>query len=312
MPFFNPGCHGPRPWLAFCCSRGFRLQPEGCVTRAFFIDRLPRSTFYGQSSCTISPTVPTHGANRPGNSQEAGKSVIVPTGQACALALICALTGCGELPLTEPSPPSQLEIRGTTLLMPGSRGKLSAWLSDHAQLREVSATWRAESDAISITASGLVTANHVGGVTVHARFDDHDGVGMVHVVSSVAGTWRGTIDVVDCWPQPGAPADPCQGRVGLNAPIAVTITQSATADNFDNLRASVQVFTPPATGSFIGATDSSGQVFLDGAVARPGDDLSGAMKLRWMLEENRLVPFADSPRGADVFDVLLSTRLPAP
>jgi hypothetical protein len=71
------------------------------------------------------------------------------------------------------------------------------------------------------------------------------------------------------------------------------------------------VFTPPATGSFIGATDSSGQVFLDGAVVRPGDDLAGALKLRWMLEENRLVPFTDSPRGADMLDVLLSTRLPA-
>ena len=71
------------------------------------------------------------------------------------------------------------------------------------------------------------------------------------------------------------------------------------------------MFTPPATGSFIGATDSSGQVFLDGAVARPGDGLAGGVKLRWMLEENRLVPFADGPRGADMFDVLLSTRLPA-
>jgi hypothetical protein len=30
-----------------------------------------------------------------------------------------------------------------------------------------------------------------------------------------------------------------------------------------------------------------------------------------MLEENRLVPFTDSPRGADMLDVLLSTRLPA-
>jgi hypothetical protein len=236
----------------------------------------------------------------------------VPAGHACALALICALTGCGELPLTEPSPPSQLEIRGTTLLMPGTRGKLTAWLSDQGQLREVPATWNAEGDAIAITSNGIVTANHVGGVTVHARFDDHDGVQTVHVVSSVAGTWRGTIAVVDCLAQPGAAADPCQGRVGLNGPIAVTITQSATADDFDNLRATVQVFTPPATGSFIGATDSSGQVFLDGAVVRPSDDLSGGLKLRWMLEENRLVPFADGPRGAYMLDVLLSTRLPAP
>jgi len=252
-----------------------------------------------------------HVASRPGNSQRPGRSVIPPIGHACAVTLICALAACGELPLTEPSPPSQLEIRGTTLLMPGSRGKLTAWLSDHGQVREVTATWSADGDAISITGNGLVSANHLGGVTVRARFDKRNGVQTVHVVTSVAGTWRGTIAVVDCWPQPGTAADPCRGRVGLNAPIAVSITQSATADNYDNLRASVQVFTPPATGSFIGATDSSGQVFLDGAVARPGDDLSGGLKLRWMLEENRLVPFADGPRGADMFDVLLSTRLPA-
>jgi hypothetical protein len=252
-----------------------------------------------------------HVASRPGNSQRPGKSVISPAGHVCALALISALAACGELPLTEPSPPSQLEIRGTTLLMPGSRGKLTAWLSDHGQLREVTATWSADGDAISITGNGVVTANHLGGVTVHARFDDHDGVQMVHVVSSVAGTWRGTIAVLDCWTQSGPAADPCREHVGLNAPIAVTITQSATADNYDNLRATVQVFTPPATGSFIGATDSSGQVFLDGAVVRPGDGLTGALKLRWMLEENRLVPFGDGPRGADMLDVLLSTRLPA-
>jgi hypothetical protein len=236
---------------------------------------------------------------------------MLPAGHACALALICALTACAELPLTEPSPPSQLEIRGTTLLMPGSRGKLTAWLSDHGQLREVTATWNADGDAISITSNGVVTANHLGGVRVHARFDDHDGVQMVHVVSSIAGTWRGTIAVLDCWTQSGPAGDPCRERIGLNAPIAVTITQSATADNYDNLRATVQVFTPPATGSFIGATDSSGQVFLDGSVARPGDGLTGDLKLRWMLEENQLVPFGDGPRGADRLDVLLSTRLPA-
>lgn len=251
------------------------------------------------------------GAQRPGNSQDPGRSVILPAGSACALAMICVLTACGELPLTEPSLPSQLEIRGTTLLMAGSRGNLTAWLPDGGQLREVPATWSADGDAISITGSGIVTANHIGGVTVHARFGEHDGVQTVHVVTSVAGTWRGTVAVVDCSPQPGASVDPCHGRVGLNAPISVAITQSATADNFDNLRATVQVFTPPAAGNFIGATDSSGQVFLDGAVTRPGDDLSGGLKLRWMLEENRLVPFADSPRGADLFDVLLSTRLPA-
>jgi hypothetical protein len=44
---------------------------------------------------------------------------------------------------------------------------------------------------------------------------------------------------------------------------------------------------------------------------RPGDDLAGALKLRWLVEDNRLVPFGDGPRGADMLDVLLSTHLPA-
>jgi len=225
--------------------------------------------------------------------------------------MLCVLAACGELPLTQPSSPSQLEIRGTTLLMPGSRGKLTAWLPDRGEMREVAATWTADGDAISLTRDGAVTANHYGGVTVHARFDDHDGVSMVHVVPSVAGTWRGSITVVDCW-SPGGAADQCRPWIDLNAPMAVTITQRATAENYDNLRATVQIFTPPATGSFIGATDSSGQVFLDGAIERPGDGLSTGLKLRWMTEQDRLVPFGDGPRGADMLDVLLSLRLPAP
>ena len=190
--------------------------------------------------------------------------------------------------------------------MAGSRGKLTAWLSEDGQLREVTATWSADGDAISITGNGVVTANHLGGVTVRARFDKHDGVQTVHAGHPALPAPGEGRSRSECWPQPGATADPCQGRAGLNAPIAVSITQSATADNYDNLRATVQVFIPPATGTgFIGATDSSGQVFLDGSIVRPGDGLAGALKLRWMLEENRLVPFGDGPRGADMLDVLL-------
>ena len=101
------------------------------------------------------------GAQRPGNSQDPGRSVILPAGSACALAMICVLTACGELPLTEPSLPSQLEIRGTTLLMAGSRGNLTAWLPDGGQLREVPATWSADGDAISITGSGIEVGERV-------------------------------------------------------------------------------------------------------------------------------------------------------
>jgi hypothetical protein len=195
--------------------------------------------------------------------------------------------------------------------MPGSRGRLTAWLPDGGRMREVSATWTADGDAISLTRDGAVTANHFGGVTVRASFEDHTGAETVHVVPSVAGTWRGSIAVLECWPQPGAAGDPCRGRAGLTAPITVAITQSATADNFDNLRATIQIFAPPATGSFFGATDSSGQVFLDGAVERQSDGLSAGLKLRWMQEDGRLVPFVDSPRGPDMLDVLVSARLPA-
>lgn len=252
-----------------------------------------------------------YAVSRPLNGRCPGKPVILHVCHGAAAALLCALSACGELPLTQPSPPSQLEIRGTTLLMPGSRGRLTAWLPDGGRMREVTATWTADGDGISLTRDGAVTAHRLGGVTVHARFEDHAGVQTVHVVPSVAGTWRGSIAVVECSPQPGAAGEPCRGRAGLTAPITVAITQSATADNFDNLRATIQVFTPPATGSFIGATDSSGQVFLDGAVERPGDGLSTGLKLRWMMEDGRLVPFIDSPRGPDLLDVLLSARLPA-
>ena len=235
---------------------------------------------------------------------------MAPAWHAAAAALLCVNGGCGELPLTEPSSPSQLEIRGTTLLMPGSHGQLTAWLADNGQLRQVAATWTSDSDAVSLTPAGAVTANHFGGATVHASFASHAGVQTVHVVPSVAGIWRGSITVVDCWRQNEGAGDPCQGRMGTTAPIAVTITQSATADNFDNLRATVQVFSPPASGGFIGATDSSGQVFLDGYVERSSDSLGGALKLRWMLADGRMVPFTDSARGADMLDVLLSRRLP--
>jgi hypothetical protein len=186
-----------------------------------------------------------------------------------------------------------------------------ALLSENGQLREVPAAWSAEGDAISVGANGSVVARHPGPAIVHARYRDHSGQATVHVVMSVAGTWRGSITVLDCWPEPSAPADVCQGRVGLVAPLVLDVTQRPAADNYDNLRATVQVFVPPAAGRFIGAFDSTGLLFLDGTVERPGDGLAAALRLRWNLDKERLVPFAMSDHADDVIDVQFSVRAPA-
>lgn len=251
--------------------------------------------------------------SRPGNRRQSVKHVILPAFGAVAASLCCATAGCGELPApTAPSSPSELAIRGTTLLMPGHSGTLTAWLAENGNLREVAATWSTDGDIVSLTSAGAVTANRLGGALVRARYGTHEGQQTVHVVTSIAGTWRGSITVVDCWGGNGAMFDPCRERRGLVAPIVIDVTQSATADNFDNLRATVGVLTPPATGGFVGATDSSGQVFLDGYVERPGDLLGGALKLRWMLDAGRLVPFVDHPISPDMLDVQLSVRTPSP
>jgi hypothetical protein len=186
---------------------------------------------------------------------------------------------------------------------------LSAWQPSNGQLREVRATWTAEGDAISVTSDGLATALRRGQAIVRARYDEQTGTATVHVVTSVAGTWRGSITVVDCWQTIQTSPEPCQGRRGLIAPLVLTVSQSASADQFDNLRATAEVFTPPAVGSFIGAVDSTGFFFLDGYVERKSDSLGGAVKFRWQLEDGRLVPFTSDGRVEDTVDVQLSARI---
>ena len=227
---------------------------------------------------------------------------------AAAASLLYAAAACGMPHLPAAPVPRELEIRGTTLLMPGARGRLTAWQSGGGDLREVRATWTVEGEAVSVTSAGVVTARALGPAIVRAQYDDFSGVTTVHVVDSVAGTWRGTIEVVDCWQSVRTSPDPCSGRVGLTAPLVVRVTQSASADLYDNLRAAVDVFTPPASGSFVGAVDSSGLFFLDGYLERSLDGLRGGLKLRWQRENDRLLPWTLNAQGDDRLGVQLSVR----
>jgi hypothetical protein len=142
-----------------------------------------------------------------------------------------------------------------------------------------------------------------------ARHQGHTGEAVVQVVSNFAGTWEGSITVVDCWQMPPSSANPCEGRVGLNGPLVLHVTQAATAEHYDNLRASVEAFTPPAAGAFVGAVDSSGLFFLDGYVERGSDLLGGAVRFRWQIENDRLVPNTLHALGTDTIDVSLSLRV---
>jgi hypothetical protein len=225
--------------------------------------------------------------------------------------MLCALAAC-TLPLepSAPTPEPELEIRGTTLLMAGGRGRLSAWQGDSGDVREVNATWRAEGDAVSLTSNGAITGRHPGRAVVRATYRDRTGTATVHVVTSAAGTWRGSITVVDCWRTTDTVPESCEGRIGLTAPLVLEVIHSAAADHYDNLRAVVKVFTPPATGSFFGAVDSSGLFFLEGYVERQADSLGGALKFRWQREtDDRLIPFTLHAQANDRVDVQLSLRI---
>jgi hypothetical protein len=221
-------------------------------------------------------------------------------------ALLWLATACVAAP-SQPSAPPELQIHGTTLLMPGARGRLTAWRPGDGQLREVAARWSLDGTAVSLTSGGEVTAERLGQATVRASYQDLVGTTTVHVVASVAGTWRGSILVVDCWPAVEGTTKGCEGQRGLTAPLVLNVSQRAAADN-DNLSAVVDVFTPPAHGSFVGAVDSSGLFFLDGFVQRPDGSLSGAARFRWTLENNQLVPFKVNGQVEDRIDVQLSVR----
>ena len=230
-------------------------------------------------------------------------------GAAVMMAVVCAIAACSvPSPPTAPSGPSALQIQGTTLLMIGGRGQLMALESTEDGLRRVPATWTAEGDAVAVTSSGAVVGKAHGRTIVRAHYGDRAGETTVHVVPGVAGTWRGSITVVDCWQTVRTDPDPCAGRLGVSGPLVLTVTQSASADQFDNLRATVDVFTPPAVGSFVGALDSTGLFFLDGHIERVADGLAGGVEFRWQLDGDRLVPSTLHPLGDDKIDVALSIR----
>jgi hypothetical protein len=223
---------------------------------------------------------------------------------ASAAAVLSSAAACGlpYLPST-PSDPPALEIRGATLLMVGGRGRLSAWQPGG---REVRASWSSDGDAIAITRDGAVTGRRLGHAIVQASSGDSTGSTTVHVVTSVEGRWHGSITVVDCLQTLPPDGHACEGRRGLTAPLVVDITQRASADRLDNLRATVDVFAPAARGSFIGALDSSGHLFLEGYVERAVDSFGGAVRFRWQLEGDRLVPFTID---GEIINVQLSQRI---
>jgi hypothetical protein len=226
-----------------------------------------------------------------------------------AATALCALSACTVPPLpSQPSGPTPLEIRGTTFMMVGGRGALTAWEFEREQPREVPARWTVEGDAISITPAGGVMARRIGAATVRAEYRDQVGTAIVHVVQSVAGTWRGTITVVDCWqPQPASP-DPCADRRGLVAPLTLNVSQSAAAE-LGNLTGSISAFAPAATGDFVGLFDSGRVFFIQGHVERPQDRLATALSFRWVLEGERLVPLTVNDALDDRIDVSPSVRI---
>jgi hypothetical protein len=223
---------------------------------------------------------------------------------------LAVLTACTVPPL--PSQPSNtsppLEVRGTTLMMVGGRGALTAWEFDGAQYREVQARWTTEGDAISITSGGSVTARRLGAATVRAQYRDLSGTGIVHVVPSVAGTWRGSITVLDCWQAVPTTPDPCANRRGLVAPFSLMVSQTDAAE-LGNLTGTISAFTPAATGNFVGLLDSGGVFFIQGHIERAQDRLETAVSFRWMLENDRLVPLNVDGRIEDQLDLQPSVRI---
>jgi hypothetical protein len=225
---------------------------------------------------------------------------------AALLALWAAACTLPTVP-SDPSPVDQLEIRGTTLMMVGGQGRLTAWHLTDGGEREVAATWTADGDVVSITSSGAVTARRLGAATVHARYQGRTGVGTVHVVTSVAGTWRGSVTVMDCWQSPVTSPDPCANRRGVTAPLVLTVSQSAAAE-LGNLTGTIEVYAPPARGNFVGLLDSGGTFLVQGHVERAQDGLQGGVTFRWQLEGEQLVPLTINGTPDDTIDVALAMR----
>jgi hypothetical protein len=230
-----------------------------------------------------------------------------------AITAVVATAAACQLPSTptRPSESPQLEIRGSTLLMVGGRGRLTAWAPRDGKLSEVRATWSTEDgDAVSLTSEGAVAGRRLGHSIVRASANGLTGTATVHVVADVAGKWRGSITVVDCWEPNGAATGTCEGRRGLIAPLLFDVTQSASADHLGNLRAVVEIFDPPARGNFFGIVDSTGYFFLDGYAQRQADSFTVEhVTLPWQLEGNRLLPFSLLGRGEDIIEVHLSLKV---
>jgi hypothetical protein len=93
----------------------------------------------------------------------------------------------------------------------------------------------------------------------------------------------------------------------IDAPLMLTVSQSAAAE-LGNLTGTIEAFTPPASGNFVGLLDSGGTFFVQGHVERAQDGLQGGVTFRWQLEGEQLVPMTINGMLDDTIDVGLAMR----
>jgi hypothetical protein len=209
-----------------------------------------------------------------------------------ALAALLAIGGCVALPSHgQPSEP-QLEIRGPNHLQVGQQARLTVLGTGGSTLQR--ATWSIEGTAASIASDGTLTARSLGHATVRAVANGSSGEYPVAVVPNVAGVWRGSVTVVDCYREQGSGGDPCDQRRELPHPLVLTISQrpSSSPPEQIDVVVSVQAFTPPASGTFYGALDGIGTVFMQGSLERATEYLAaGGVTLLMQLDGNRMESF---------------------
>jgi hypothetical protein len=211
-----------------------------------------------------------------------------------ALVALGAIGGCvvPGAPSGQRSEP-RLEIRGPNHLQVGQQGNLTAWRADGNTWQQ-RATWSIDGTAASIAPDGTLTARNIGVATVRATANGAMGEYPIDVVPNIAGVWRGSFTIVDCYREQGGGGDPCDQRRGVSQPLVFAISQlpsSSPPEQIDVI-VSAQAFAPPASGTFYGVLDGTGTVFLQGSLERVTEYLAaGGVTLLMHLEGNRLESF---------------------
>lgn len=191
---------------------------------------------------------------------------------------------------------ARLEIRGPNHLQVGQQAKLTALGAGGIALQRP--TWSIDGTAASIASDGTLTARTLGHATVRASGSGVIGEYLIAVVPSIAGAWRGSLTVVDCYREQGDGDDPCDNRRGVQQPLAFTIAQrpsSSPPEQIDVI-VSVQAFAPPANGTFYGALDGIGTVFLQGSLERTNEYFAaGGVTLLMRVDGDRMESFEGRP-----------------